>query len=159
MHVLTTRLILLVLQVLFANFELVLHDENGELILEFRPRPKAVRIKFVNSSHKEISMLKMSAVQKSTVSIKPVDIKGNPAAVDGVPVWGVSADGTVSLFPSDDGLSCDVVGVAPGTVQVNVSADADLGTGVKTITGTLDVEVIAAEAVGFAITTGPVEDQ
>lgn len=122
------------------------------------PQP-AVRFTFFNSSHKEICMLKLSTIQKSTIGIKPVDKKGNPAPVDGVPVWDVSAPGSVSLFPSADGMSCDVLGIAPGSVQVNVSADADMGEGTKTITGTLDVEVTAAEAAGFAIQTGPVEDQ
>ena len=104
-------------------------------------------------------MLSLSTIQKCTVSIKPVDAKGNPAAVDGIPAWNVSAEGTVSLFPAADGMSCDVVAVGVGSVQVNVTADADLGAGVKTIMGVLDVTVVAAEAVGFQITTGPVENQ
>lgn len=120
--------------------------------------PPAVAIRFILNK-KEITMLTMSASQKCTVSIKPVDKKGNPAPVDGIPVWDVSATGTVTLAPAADGMSCDVLGAAPGTVQVNVTADADLGAGVTTITGTLDVQITPDQAVGFAITTGPVEDQ
>lgn len=104
-------------------------------------------------------MLTINTVQKATVSIQPVDKKGHPASVEGIPVWTVSNEGPLSLFPADDGMKCDIVGLSVGTCQVNVTADADLGPGVKAITGTLDVQVSAAEAVGFAINVGTVEDQ
>jgi hypothetical protein len=128
------------------------------VLLHLGPKRSAAGFRFI-FHHKEISMLSLSAVQKCNVSIQPVDVKGNPAAVDGGPLWSVSADGVVTLSPAADGLSCVISGLAPGSVQVNVTADADLGEGVRSITGTLDVTVIAAEAVGFTIQTGPVEDQ
>jgi len=119
----------------------------------------AVRLQFLDSNLKELHMLQLSVVQKAKLTIQPVDKKGNPAPVDGVPTWKTSVDGLVSLFPSDDGMSCDVSGVAIGTVQVQVEADADLGTGVVTISGVLDVTVTPAQAVAVAIAAGPLEDQ
>jgi hypothetical protein len=121
--------------------------------------PKATAIRFAVFSQEEIRMLSLSTVQKVLISIKPVDKKGNPAKVDGIPVWDVSVKGIVALFPAPDGMECDVIGVSPGGVQVNVQADANLDAGIKTITGTLDVQVTPAEAVGFAIQTEAVVDQ
>lgn len=61
---------------------------------------------------------------------------GQPARVDGTPVW-ASSDATIaSVTPSADGMSAVVRPVAPGgPVRISVSADADLGAGVKPING------------------------
>lgn len=95
--------------------------------------------------------------QRVTVSITPVDARGNAAQLGSVPAW-VDGTGQTDLEPSADGLSCIITpkGVL-GTTQISVSADADLGDGVVTITGVLDLEVIAGQAVGFAINPGAPE--
>ncbi|MES2146705.1 MAG: hypothetical protein V4491_02535 [Pseudomonadota bacterium] len=68
-----------------------------------------------------------------TLAITKAD--GTAASVDGVPVW-ASSDATVlAVTPSADGMSAVVDTVAPGTGRITVTADADLGAGVKTITG------------------------
>jgi hypothetical protein len=92
-----------------------------------------------------------------TASIQPVDAKGNPAAIDGLATWGVSDPAILTVTNiSTDTLSADVVPTgALGTAQVNVTADADLGTGIATIHGTLDVQIVAGQAVGFTINTAP----
>jgi hypothetical protein len=141
------------------------HDFDVHIHISFRQHEKkhhrrqAVKILFFDENHKEISMLKMTDVQKAKASISFVDAKGHPAIVDGVPVWDVSNAGPVSLAPAADGMSCDIVANAPGTLQVNVTADADLGAGTKTITGVLDVEITGSDAVTVNINVGPVEDQ
>lgn len=96
--------------------------------------------------------LTLSTVQQCDLSINPVDAKGNPAAVDGAPVWASSDPTVVSLVAS--GTTATIVAQKPGTAQVTVSADADLGTGVTTITGVLDVIVVAAQAVAIDIKAG-----
>lgn len=97
--------------------------------------------------------------KKRTFSIKPVDAKGRPAKVDGVPEWTVAPEGGVSLFPSADGLSCDVVWLAPKDGQVlTVTADADMGAGVKHITGTADIQTMTSEAASFEISAGEESD-
>lgn len=98
--------------------------------------------------------------QKCSLSIQPTDVKGNPAAIDGVPVWSVSDATILSVTPAADGLSAVIVANGPvGTSQVNVQADADLGAGTTTITGTLDVQVTASEATALGITAGTPEPQ
>lgn len=92
--------------------------------------------------------------------VRPVDRKGNPAPIDGVPTWSVSDPTIISLDIAADGLSAVAIAAGPvGLCQVNVSADADLGDGVETISGTVDFQVVAAKAVGLAIPVGTPEPQ
>jgi hypothetical protein len=66
-----------------------------------------------------------------------------PATVDGVPVWASSDETVIQVVPAADGMGAELLCIAPGTgVRVTVTADADLGTGVQTITGVSeDIEV------------------
>lgn len=100
-------------------------------------------------------MLILTDVQKVKVKVKPVTAAGNPAPVDGKPEWVVSDDTVCTLVVSDDGLEADVVTTGKlGVCQVSVKADADLGDGVREISGVLDVEVKASEAVSLSVETG-----
>lgn len=97
----------------------------------------------------------LTDVQKVGLSVSFVTAKGNPAAVDGLPVWSVSDATVLSVVPAADGLSAEVVAVGPlGTSQVSVTADADLGEGVRALIGTLDVSVVASEAASIVINAG-----
>lgn len=94
------------------------------------------------------------------VSISIVDAKGNPAQVEGVPVWASSDESVALVVPASDGLSAVVAAVGPlGTCQITVTADADLGEGVTNISGLLDVTVVASAAVGITLNPGPTEPQ
>ncbi len=106
-----------------------------------------------------VKHFKMTNSQQLTATIQPVDKKGQPAPIDGVPVWASSDETIITVVPSDDGLSAVVAAVGPlGDAKVAVSADADLGAGINTIFGTLDVTITQGGAVGFKITTSdPVE--
>ena len=96
--------------------------------------------------------------QKVTLSIQPKTAAGNPAPVDGIPIWSSSDETILAVVSAPDGLSATATTVGPvGSAQVNVSADADLGAGVRTLTAILDVQVIAAEAVSLAINAGTPE--
>jgi len=97
--------------------------------------------------------------QQVTLTIQPVDKKGAPAPVDGVPVWASSDATVVAVTPAADGMSAVVVGVAPGTARVVVTADADTGAGVTDLTGTLDFTVTGGSAVSITITAGEPTDQ
>lgn len=92
--------------------------------------------------------------------IAPVDRAGNPAAIDGVPTWSVGDPAIIGLDVAADGLSAYAIAAGPvGLSQVNITADADLGEGVTTISGTVDFQVVAAQAVGLAIPVGTPEPQ
>lgn len=96
----------------------------------------------------------LTDTQKVVFSIQPVDVHGHAARVDGVPSWNVSDPSVGTITVSVDGLSAEFVATAPGMAQVSVQADADLGSGVRTIAGTLDIQVEPGEAVGLTITAG-----
>lgn len=104
--------------------------------------------------------LTMNTIQQCVLTIKPVDAKGHPAPVDGIPVWLSDNTDVLSLTPADDGLTCVAAAVGiPGTAKVQVSCDADLGAGVTLLVGTLDVSVTAAPATTIVIDPGPPTDQ
>lgn len=127
-------------------------------ILGLRPAPRLTfRIGPVAEKGSE-SMIVLTDEQKVSLSIMPVTAANNPAKVDGVPQWSVSDPAIITLVVAADGMSAEAITAGPlGTSQVSVSADADLGDGVRTITGILDIEVQAAEAASVGIVAGTPE--
>lgn len=104
---------------------------------------------------RDIKMLVLPVDKKVPASVQPVDAKGNPAQVEGAPVWTSSAENIATVTAAADGLSAEVTPTgALGTCQINVTADADLGSGVTEIIGVLDVTTVAGEAVALQIQTG-----
>src|SRR5262249_46251896 len=75
---------------------------------------------------------------------------GDPAPVEGAPVWASSDETVLSVQPANDGMSAVVLTVAPGTGRVTVSADADVGEGVNTITGVTEDIVVTLGPSGQA---------
>ena len=107
-----------------------------------------------------MAKLVLSDIQEATLSVSFVDKAGNPAPVEGAPAWAVSDANLLTITPAADGMSAVVSANGPlGTGQVSVSADADLGEGVATIAGTLDIDVLASQAVSIAITAGAPTDK
>lgn len=94
----------------------------------------------------------LAAGRAKTVSLVINDKMGNPAKVDGTPSWTSSDEAVVTVTPEADGMSATIVSLGTtGTAQVSVSADADLGEGVRTLTGSALIDVIAGEAFAFAL--------
>jgi hypothetical protein len=111
-----------------------------------------------NVTIKDIKMLLLPTDQKVLATIEPVDAKGNPAKIDGQPNWNSSSTDIANVAPEpDDGSGKWSAWVTPvgavGTCQINVIADADLGSGITQITGVLDLEVVSGQAVSFQIST------
>jgi hypothetical protein len=74
--------------------------------------------------------------QQFNVVLTITNLAGQPAAVDGVPVWATSDATVVNILPAADGMSAVAPAVAAGgPARFTVTADADLGAGVQTITG------------------------
>jgi hypothetical protein len=107
-------------------------------------------------------MLTMTATQECELTLEITDAKGNPASVDGVPVWSSADETRISIEAATDGMSATIFAEGPATtqpVQVSVTADADLGEGIKPLVGLLDVTVVGAEATVIAITPGTPTEQ
>jgi hypothetical protein len=104
--------------------------------------------------------VKIKDNQEFDVAVAFQDSVGNPATVEGAPTWTSDNETVLTLTPSADGLSAVVSAAGPvGTAQISVSADADLGAGTTTITGVLDVEVIAGDAALIVLNPGPARDK
>ena len=90
------------------------------------------------------------------LSIQPIDAMGQPAPVDGIPTWVVSDPAIANIEVAADGLSAKVIPLVPssGGFQVQVECDADLGTGVRTLTGAIELSVGPSEAVSIGIAIG-----
>jgi hypothetical protein len=123
-----------------------------------RPTGFAQGIEFfvtIDGQQRKVEQMFLKVTQKLPVSIAIKDAKGNPAKVDGVPAWAVSDAALATLQVADDGMSAMIVPIGPiGSFKVQVSADADLTEGVKTILGELAIDLIGAEAVSVELTAG-----
>lgn len=137
----------------------VYRDPRGPIVmtLSFGPSiPRGTTTPAIAKVIAQMELLPNTHKVQARLDIK--DIAGNPATVDGLPVWSVSSPDIVSLDVATDGLSAFVIAQGPlGTSQISVEADADLGEGTRTITTLGDVEVIASEAVTLGLTFGTPE--
>ena len=94
---------------------------------------------------------------RATVSVQWNDQNGQPAKVDGPTTW-VSSDAATLECVVATGNSQIANLFAPGpigTVQIQATADADMGEGVRPVTSTIDITVIGGEAQGGDITFTP----
>lgn len=81
----------------------------------------------------------MTSEQKVRVTLAPTTATGNPSSLDGAATFTVeSGDATVENI---DELSAWIISGTAGVSVVSVSADADLGEGVQTITDSITVTV------------------
>lgn len=98
--------------------------------------------------------------QEVTVAVSFQDKRGNPAVIDGAPTWANNNDDVATVEASEDGYSATILANGPtGHTQVMVTADSQIGDGVTTITGILELDVVASEAVTANITAGAPEEQ
>ncbi len=109
---------------------------------------------------KGFAMLQLTDSQQCDLAIAPVDRKGKAAKVqDGSTTWTSSDETVATVEAGADGLTATVKAVDLGTCQVNVSADADLGDGVSSLSGSLDVTVVGGQAVSLSVSTGVPSEQ
>lgn len=88
-----------------------------------------------------------------SMQVTYVDAGGNPAKVDGEVLWASSDDTilTVNTDPSDSSMCTVTPAGQLGQAQVTATPDADLGSGVRQLITTADIEVVAGEAVAGSI--------
>jgi hypothetical protein len=160
-------------QALFKRGESVLKvnieatGSAARLLLRLKSKKVHGRIVFVRAVIDHLTVITgdlktmfLTDSQEVDLAIKPVSRKGNPAQVEGAPVWQSSDPAIVEAIPSQDGLSCVAKAVGPvGHAQLGVSADADLGEGVRTITGIFEIDVVAGEAASLTVIAGEPREQ
>jgi hypothetical protein len=90
--------------------------------------------------------------QKVHVRLAPKTTAGNPATLDGKPTWEIIS-GNATIVPDEDGLGAFLVSEDTiGTSTWKVSADADLGAGVRTIEDGGNFNYTNAEAAALGLT-------
>lgn len=96
----------------------------------------------------------ISNEEQIAVRLAPVTAGGQPASLDGPATFEVTS-GDATVVPDADGLGFLAVSGAAGVQSViTVTADADLGSGVQTLTDTFVLDVVAASASGLGMTAG-----
>lgn len=103
--------------------------------------------------------LELTIDQKARIDVAFTDRAGNPAKVDGTPLWASSDEGLFSVEPAEDGMSAYVVsGDETGDAGLlTVRADADMGEGMREVVGTLEVRILAGETQFISLTPGEAE--
>lgn len=98
--------------------------------------------------------IKITNEQKISVTLAPKTATGKPASLDGSPSWEVTS-GDASLDVAPDGLSGYLIsGDAAIESRIIISADADLGAGVETITQEISLVVSLANASDLGLSIG-----
>lgn len=107
-----------------------------------------------------IKMTQLKTTQFVSGELQPVDRLGNAAKVEAGTAKFTSSNEEVFVVERDPNLELvfKIVPKGPGVAQLDYSADADLGEGVKLISGFTGIEVIPAEATGFGIKFGEPEE-
>ncbi len=97
----------------------------------------------------------LSDAEQRRLFLHPSDGQRAPASVESVTF--LSSDAAVATVTQDEDLPLEavLVGVAPGTCQITITADTTIGAGTHTISEFLSVSVVAAgEAVRLALEAG-----
>lgn len=97
-----------------------------------------------------ILMLTLKDNQKVSLHVQAQDIKGNPATLDPTnpPQWTVSDPNILTFTADTDNMGGTVTAVgALGTAQVSVKASING----SDVVGTLDVQVVASDAVTLVV--------
>lgn len=99
------------------------------------------------------------------IEVLPQDVSGNPAPIDGNVTWTSTDPTMIQVVPDTASTSQaqawiqNAAGGTLGTTTVTYSADADQGSGVTTITGSLTFNAVAGQAAAFGVEEiGALED-
>lgn len=127
-----------------------------ELALLTKPLTEASTISFykiINGQKIPLEgKMDISIDENGELAIAIHDRAGNAAKVDGLPVWKLASEEFGTLELSEDGMSAKFNNLGKtGEVELEVSADADKGEGVKTISAKLFLVITPGEAVEIAI--------
>lgn len=82
----------------------------------------------------------ITSEQKVHVKLNPTTAAGSPSSLDGAATFAVES-GDATVEPDADGLGAYLISGAAGVSVISVSADADLGEGVVTITDSITLTV------------------
>jgi len=139
-----------IIKIVIKPIKIVVHLFKGT-------KKKAKRIAILNEHHKEITMDTIHLGSERVYTAEGRDAQNVPRDLlaGDVPIWTVSPDGVVTLLPTSDGLSCEVIAVGAGNCTITCTGKNTKG---DVILGTADINVPAAEtpvATRIELTAGP----
>lgn len=127
-------------------------NDIKELILSIGVPRYIEFFKIINGQKIKVDKMDLKVTEKLLVAIEIKDAKGNPAQVDGLPVWSLSAPDLGTLEVAEGAMSALFTPAGTvGQLAIQVNADADLGEGVKDIMGSLPVTLFPGEAVTISL--------
>lgn len=101
--------------------------------------------------------VKITNEQKVKVTLAPKTATGNPATLDGKPSWEVT-EGDATVAVDEDGMGAFLIsGDSASESKIMVSADADLGEGVETVSQEISLVVTLANASDLGLSVGTPE--
>lgn len=155
-HSLLESIIMTTVEVLLGVivFILIVFVSKLNQIIELLKPSIAETIEFFVNNRK-VETMNLKVTQNLPVSIQIKDKFGNSAQVDGAPVWSSTDTSLCEIEAAADGMSALVKprgGV--GSCGVQVTADADLGEGVKSILGELELTFLPGDAETISIAAG-----
>lgn len=135
-----------------------LEQKLSEIQKSLLPKDFNVFIEFyakINGQKIKVENMFLKVSDQLPLSVELKDKFGNKALSDGKPSWAVTDEALASLEVAEDGMSAVLSpkGLV-GALKVQVSADADLGEGIKPIIGELDIDLLPGEAVSVEIKAG-----
>jgi hypothetical protein len=98
-------------------------------------------------------MIRLTDVQEVPLSLEALSAAGNPTTVQNQ-VFASSDETVLVIVTEPDGTVLARTTGKLGSAQIQVTVDADLGEGVRELTGSETVEVVAGEAAVVRVTAG-----
>jgi hypothetical protein len=133
----------------------VYRDPRGPLTVTLTFGPAVPRGTPAEKVQTHMAVFDLPPTHEVTATLKITNDAGQPARIDGLPVWTVSDPAIVTLDVATDGMSA--IAKATGTegvTQVTAEVDADRGEGVRPITAIGDIAVLGPEASVVEMTFG-----
>ena len=127
-------------------------------VLGSKPPMLSFNVSYKGATFEGTKTMILNNEQKVRVELDVRTAAGNPAPIDGDPLWESSDDAVAHVeVDADNPNAAWVTSVAPGTAQISVRVDADMGENVREIIGNLDITVIESEAAIIQIVAGEPE--
>lgn len=103
----------------------------------------------------EPQVAELTNLQEVDVTPEFLKADGQPAIIDGVPIWTNDNEDMVSVIPAADGKSAIIRTRGPiGTARVTVSGDTNPGAGIIELVGVLEVDVVSDGSMTVRWTVG-----
>lgn len=132
----------------------VYRDPRGPLTMTLTFGPAVPRGTPASQVH-TMAVFNLPPTHQVSASLAIKNDAGQPARVDGLPVWSLTDPSIVTLDVASDGMSALVQATGTfGITQLTVEVDADLGAGFRAITAVGDIAVSEPEASVVELTFG-----